>query len=69
MTSQEHYPNGDVVEHYRFGDALPESGLVGYLIKAEPELGCQPIKPPPVDSSHLPLGVHWIAIIRDNVRW
>jgi len=48
----------------RFGDALPESGLVGYLIKAEPELGCQPIKPPPVDASHLPLGVHWIAIIR-----
>jgi len=48
----------------RFGDALPESGLVGYIIKAEPELGCQPIKPPPVDASHLPLGVHWIAIIR-----
>jgi len=48
----------------RFGDALPESGLVGYLIKAQPELGCQPINPPPVAASHLPRGVHWIAIIR-----
>jgi len=47
----------------RFGDALPETGLVGFLVKAEPELGCDPIKPPPA-VSHLPHGVHWIAIIR-----
>ena len=53
----------------RFGDALPETGLVGFLVKAEPELGCDPIKPPPA-VSHLPHGVHWIAMIRDNHnRW
>ena len=55
--------------HLRFGDALPETGLVGFLVKAEPELGCDPIKPPPA-VSHLPHGVHWIAMIRDNHnRW
>ena len=32
----------------RFGDAIPEDGLVGYLMLAEPKLACSPIKPPPI---------------------
>jgi len=47
----------------RFGDALPDNGLVGYLVKSNPELACDPIKPPP-SVHHMPHGVHWIAMIR-----
>eukprot|EP00092_Neocalanus_flemingeri_P014984 GFUD01016183.1.p1 GENE.GFUD01016183.1~~GFUD01016183.1.p1 ORF type:complete len:438 (-),score=134.01 GFUD01016183.1:363-1676(-) len=55
----------------KFGDALPEDGLVGYLMPAHPILACDPILPPPdikPEPGQPPL--HWIAIIRDNPgRW
>lgn len=50
-------------EPARFGDALPENGMVGYIVKAQPELACDPIAPPPF-MSPMPHGVHWIAMIR-----
>jgi len=46
----------------RFGDALPDDGLVGYLMPAKPELACQSIMPPPKISPEP--GLHWIALIR-----
>jgi len=49
----------------RFGDALPEDGLVGYLVQAKPLHACAPIAPPPSippEPGIPPL--HWIAIIR-----
>ena len=56
---------------HRFGDALPEDGLVGYLVQAEPIHACSKIKPPPSlkpEPGIPPL--HWITIIRDNPdRW
>jgi len=49
----------------RFGDALPEDGLVGYLMPAEPKLACSPIKPPPIIEPEPGLpALHWIALIR-----
>jgi len=49
----------------RFGDALPEDGLVGYLMPAEPKLACSPIKPPPIIDPEPGLpALHWIALIR-----
>jgi len=49
----------------RFGDALPEDGLVGYLMKAEPLHACAPIAPPPViDPEPGTQPLRWIAIIR-----
>ena len=53
---------------HRFGDAIPDSGLAGYLVEAHPELACHDINTPP-KGENLPHGVHWIALIRDNVRW
>ena len=54
---------------YRFGDALPEDGLVGYLVQAKPIHACTPIAPPN-NTITPPPGIHWIAIIRDNPdRW
>jgi len=47
----------------RFGNALPDSGLAGYLIHAHPPLACHDIQPPP-PVEHLPPEVHWIALIR-----
>jgi len=47
----------------RFGDAIPDSGLAGYLVQAEPPLACHDIEPPPA-GEHLRPGVHWIALIR-----
>jgi len=47
----------------RFGDALPEDGLVGYLVQANPIHACTPIAPPNKTITP-PLGIHWIAIIR-----
>merc|ERR1719483_737703 len=54
-----------------FGDDLPEDGLVGYIMPAEPKLACSPIKPPPVIEPEPGLpALHWIALIRDNPdRW
>jgi len=53
----------------RFGDALPEDGLVGYLVQAKPIHACTPITPPN-NTITPPPGIHWIAIIRDNPdRW
>jgi len=49
----------------RFGDALPEEGLVGYLIQAEPIHACSKIKPPPsLDPEPGIPPLHWITIIR-----
>jgi len=47
----------------RFGDALPEDGLVGYLVQANPIHACTPIAPPNKTITP-PIGIHWIAIIR-----
>ena len=47
----------------RFGSGLPDEGLVGFLVVAEPLTACTPIKPPPdvkPDIDH----VHWVALIR-----
>ena len=47
----------------RFGSGLPDEGLVGFLVVAEPLTACTPIKPPPdvkPDIEH----VHWVALIR-----
>ena len=49
-----------------FGDDIPDHGLVGYLVQAQPDLACQDIEPPPAE--HLRPGLHWIALIRNNVR-
>ena len=67
------WPDWEVFQHpdvcfLRFGDALPDSGLTGYLVQAQPELACHDIKPPPA-GEHLRPGLHWIALIRDSVRW
>jgi len=47
----------------RFGSGLPDEGLVGFLVVADPLTACTPIKPPPdvkPDIEH----VHWVALIR-----
>jgi len=47
----------------RFGQSVPDDGLVGYLVPADPITACQPIKPPPNITADLPeLG--WVALIR-----
>lgn len=49
----------------RFGASVPEEGLVGYLVTADPITACEQIKPPPSPAPHPELGdVGWIALIR-----
>jgi len=45
-----------------FGDAIPEDGLVGFVVPADPVDACTPIHPPP--GNDVGPGVHWIALIR-----
>ena len=53
----------------RFGSGLPDAGLVGYLVVAEPIHGCGPLQPPP-GKQPLSKDVHWVALIRDRaVLW
>ena len=53
----------------RFGAGLPDAGLVGYLVVAEPIHGCGPLQPPP-GKQPLSKDVHWVALIRDRaVLW
>jgi len=47
----------------RFGSGLPDEGLVGFLVVAEPVTACTPIKPPPNVKPHIE-NVHWVALIR-----
>jgi len=47
----------------RFGSGLPDEGLVGFLVVAEPVTACTPIKPPPDVKPHVE-NVHWVALIR-----
>ena len=47
----------------RFGSGLPDEGLVGFLVVAEPVTACSPIKPPPDVKPHIE-HVHWVALIR-----
>jgi len=47
----------------RFGSGLPDEGLVGFLVVADPVTACTPIKPPPDVKPHIE-NVHWVALIR-----
>ena len=47
----------------RFGSGLPDDGLVGFLVVAEPVTACTPIKPPPNAKPNVE-HVHWVALIR-----
>jgi len=47
----------------RFGSGLPDEGLVGFLVVADPVTACAPIKPPPEVKPNIE-NVHWVALIR-----
>jgi len=52
----------------RFGASVPDEGITGYLVTADPISACKPIKGPPSDSEVPPFpeipGLGWIALIR-----
>jgi len=50
----------------RFGDALPDDGLVGLVVPATPLHGCTAILPPPANFTP-PASVYWVALIRRSV--
>ena len=50
----------------RFGDALPDDGLVGLVVKAEPRHACTAIAPPPLNIS-LPDNVVFVALVERSV--
>lgn len=53
-------------EPARFGDSIPEDGLLGFLMTADPIHACKPIKPPPQVPDDRPdlESFRWIALIR-----
>lgn len=49
----------------RFGQGVPDEGLLGYLIPAEPITACSPLKGPPTMPDHPDIPtLGWIALIR-----
>lgn len=49
----------------RFGQGVPDEGLLGYLVPAEPLTACHPIKAPPPLPPHPDIpDLGWIALIR-----